>query len=139
SLAASSHVRRRVARGVGDTDHDRRTSAAGDRLHGLCSDCPTLRGARLAPHLWPRLPGLDRIGRAGTLECAGGSARCPRYFLRPELVRAGTFWPLRRASDKPIAIACLRLLTVLRLRPLFKVPRLRRLMALFTVLSAFLE
>jgi len=35
-----------------------------------------------------------------------GQRPVPHYFLRPELVRAGTFWPLRRASDKPIAIAC---------------------------------
>ena len=36
---------------------------------------------------------------------------------------AGTFAPLSRASDKPIAIACLRLVTVLPLRPDFSLPR----------------
>ena len=34
----------------------------------------------------------------------------------------GTFLPARRASDNPIAIACLRLLTLRPERPLFKVP-----------------
>ncbi len=37
----------------------------------------------------------------------------------------GTFLPLARASDSPIAIACLRLLTALPDRPLFNVPALR--------------
>jgi hypothetical protein len=35
----------------------------------------------------------------------------------------GTFLPARRASDKPIAMACFRLLTLLPERPLFNVPR----------------
>ena len=35
-----------------------------------------------------------------------------------------TFLPLRRASDRPIAIACFRLFTVFPLRPLLSVPRL---------------
>jgi len=38
--------------------------------------------------------------------------------------RGGTFAPDRRASDKPIAIACLRLFTVFPLRPDFNLPRL---------------
>jgi hypothetical protein len=38
-----------------------------------------------------------------------------------------------------MAMACLRLFTLLRLRPLFRVPRLRRLIALFTVLADFFE
>jgi hypothetical protein len=37
----------------------------------------------------------------------------------------GTFLPLALASDNPIAIACLRLLTFLPERPLFSVPDLR--------------
>ena len=36
----------------------------------------------------------------------------------------GTFAPDRRASDKPIAIACFRLFTVFPLRPDFNLPRL---------------
>ena len=50
--------------------------------------------------------------------------------------RAGTFLPFRRASESPMAIACLRLFTVLPLRPLFNVPFLRRLIALWTVFEA---
>ena len=34
----------------------------------------------------------------------------------------GTFFPSALASDRPIAIACLRLMTFLPDRPLFKVP-----------------
>jgi hypothetical protein len=48
----------------------------------------------------------------------------------------GTFLPDRRASDKPMAIACLRLLTVLPERPLFKVPCLRSCIAFFTLALA---
>jgi hypothetical protein len=51
----------------------------------------------------------------------------------------GTFAPFSRASDNPIAIACLRLFTVLPLRPLFSDPFFRRRMALSTVLFAFFE
>jgi hypothetical protein len=45
-----------------------------------------------------------------------------------ELVRRvgrGTFAPARRASDRPMAIACLRLVTRFPERPLRRVPRLR--------------
>jgi hypothetical protein len=50
----------------------------------------------------------------------------------------GTFFPLLRASDKPIAIACLRLLTLPPFppRPLRSVPRLRLRIALSTSLLA---
>src|ERR1041385_156187 len=50
----------------------------------------------------------------------------------------GTFAPFLRASESPIAIACLRLLTVPPLPPLpdFKVPFLRRRIALSTLLPA---
>ena len=50
----------------------------------------------------------------------------------------GTFAPERRASDRPIAMACLRLFTFLPDRPLFSVPRLRSCIARFTLLCAFL-
>ena len=54
-----------------------------------------------------------------------------------ELLR-GTFAPFFRASDKPIAIACLRLFTVPPLppRPLFSVPFFLRRIALPTLLLA---
>jgi hypothetical protein len=51
----------------------------------------------------------------------------------------GTFCPAARASDSPIAIACLRLLTVLPDRPLFKVPALRFFIARPTLAAAFFE
>src|SRR5262245_50329025 len=51
----------------------------------------------------------------------------------------GTFAPFARASDSPIAIACLRLLTFgCRPLPDFSVPRFARPMALRTVSCAFL-
>jgi hypothetical protein len=51
----------------------------------------------------------------------------------------GTFLPLARASDSPIAIACLRLLTFLPERPLFNVPALRFFIARPTSVDAFFE
>jgi hypothetical protein len=51
----------------------------------------------------------------------------------------GTFLPLARASESPIAIACLRLFTVLPERPLFKVPALRFFIARSTSAEAFFE
>jgi hypothetical protein len=47
----------------------------------------------------------------------------------------GTLPPFSRASLRPMAIACLRLVT-LRPDPLFSVPRLRRRIADFTVFEA---
>ena len=58
-------------------------------------------------------------------------------FLRDDFF-AGTLPPSRRASESPMAIACLRLFTVLPERPLFSVPRLRSCIALRTLLCAFL-
>jgi hypothetical protein len=51
--------------------------------------------------------------------------------------RDGTLAPFSLASFKPMAIACLRLVT-LRPEPLFSVPRLRRRIADFTVFDALL-
>jgi hypothetical protein len=51
----------------------------------------------------------------------------------------GTFFPSFRASESPIAIACLRLLTFLPERPLFKVPALRFFIARLTLAAAPLE
>ena len=44
---------------------------------------------------------------------------------------------LLRASDRPMAIACLRLFTFLPERPLFSVPRFRSCIALRTFCCAF--
>jgi hypothetical protein len=61
--------------------------------------------------------------------------------LRPELDERlrGTFAPFFRASERPIAIACLRLFTAPRRpRPALSVPDLRRRIALATLLLAAL-
>jgi hypothetical protein len=50
----------------------------------------------------------------------------------------GTLAPFRRASDSPMARACLRLVTFFPLRPLRRVPRLRRRIADATDSDAFL-
>ena len=50
----------------------------------------------------------------------------------------GTFAPAFLASDSPIAMACLRLLTRLPPLPLFKVPRFRSCIARLTFWDAFL-
>src|ERR1700736_1465445 len=60
-----------------------------------------------------------------------------RFFLAPFF--GGTFLPSRRASESPIAIACLRLLTVRPDRPLFKVPAFLFFIARPTLADAFLE
>ena len=52
---------------------------------------------------------------------------------------SGTFLPLALASDSPIAIACLRLLTFLPERPLVSVPALRFFIARLTSADAFFE
>jgi hypothetical protein len=51
----------------------------------------------------------------------------------------GTFCPSALASDRPMAIACLRLLTLRPDRPLFSVPALRFFIARSTLADAFLE
>jgi hypothetical protein len=50
----------------------------------------------------------------------------------------GTLFPALRASDSPIAMACLRLFTVLPDLPLLSVPLLRFLIALSTFFAAAL-
>jgi hypothetical protein len=49
----------------------------------------------------------------------------------------GTLPPSRRASDRPMAMACLRLVTFFPEPPLFSVPRLRSCIALSTFSEAF--
>ena len=58
------------------------------------------------------------------------------YFQRDDDDRAGTFAPLLRASERPIAIACFLLVTFFPL-PLRKVPRLRSCIAFSTFSCAF--
>jgi hypothetical protein len=56
------------------------------------------------------------------------------YF---DLLRLGTLAPDFRASDSPIAIACLRLVTFFPDRPLLSVPCFRSCIARSTFLDAF--
>jgi len=53
-------------------------------------------------------------------------------------LRLGTLPPSRRASDRPMAIACLRLVTFFPERPLLSSPRFISCMARLTLLLAFL-
>jgi hypothetical protein len=75
------------------------------------------------------------------------SAIAPYFFFEDDFLPffddffdpfLGTLAPSRRASDKPIAIACLRLVTFLPERPLLSVPRLRSRIARSTFFEAFL-
>jgi hypothetical protein len=70
-----------------------------------------------------------------------------RYFFAFRFLAAfrffaaffGTFLPSALASESPIAIACLRLLTLRPDRPLFNVPALRFFIARPTLADAFFE
>src|SRR5438270_13723235 len=70
----------------------------------------------------------------------GGTELRNQAALRLEadelLFLLGTFLPLRRASERPIAIACLRLFTVFPLRPDFNLPRLNSCISRLTSLPA---
>src|SRR5205085_7355961 len=59
------------------------------------------------------------------------------FVLAALFFLAGTLAPALRASERPIAIACLRLFTVLPERPLLSVPRFFSCIAFFTLLFAF--
>ena len=58
--------------------------------------------------------------------------------LREDDRLRGTFAPDLRASDRPMAMACLRLVALRPERPLFNVPLLRSRMALPTFFDALL-
>lgn len=61
----------------------------------------------------------------------GSGLRIYDFFFRAVRLR-GTFPPALRASDNPIAIACLRLFTLFPERPLRSFPDLRSCIARFT-------
>jgi hypothetical protein len=65
-----------------------------------------------------------------------GAALGYAFFFRPVFLR-GTFAPARRASDRPMATACLRLVTFFFERPLRNVPVFRSCIARLTLLAAF--
>src|SRR5690606_23278434 len=81
--------------------------------------------------------GVHRLGE----QIAAHDLEAPRrrfFFCEDLRLRGGTFAPARRASESPMAMACLRLFTFLPERPLFNVPRLRSRMAFATFFCAFL-
>jgi hypothetical protein len=86
----------------------------------------------------------DRFDRLLQQVAAHHLEQAPRryFFLREDLrflpFLRGTLAPARRASDKPMAIACLRLFTFLPERPLLSLPRLRSCIARFTFCRDFL-
>ena len=76
----------------------------------------------------------------GALDFLAAALRVPVVFFAAAFEAdffAGTLPPSLRASDRPMAIACLRLVTFLP-EPLRSVPRLRSCIARFTLLDAFL-
>jgi hypothetical protein len=95
------------------------------------------------------VPKSDRtiIVRRSPRQRRTGAAASYRFFdddfrdelrLRDEDFFRGTFPPARRASERPIAIACLRLVTFFPDRPLLSVPRFRSCIAFSTFCDAFL-
>ena len=85
-----------------------------------------------------------RAKRKGTPNLFLRQARSPSYEpdLRPVFLPAvffGTFAPAALASERPIAIACSRLVTFRPERPLLSVPALRFFIARSTVADAFFE
>lgn len=61
------------------------------------------------------------------------------FLLLADDFLLGTLAPAFRASESPIAIACLRLLTFLPDQPPFNVPASRSCIAFLTLLCAFLH
>src|SRR5258706_857290 len=59
------------------------------------------------------------------------------HFFFDDDFFAGTFPPARRASDRPMAMACLRLFTFFPELPLFSVPCFRSCIAFSTLSCAF--
>ena len=97
---------------------------------------------RLRPLACARVPVLARVR-----DLLAADVRRPverdalerdRLLLLPLLFPDGTFPPARRASDKPIAMACLRLVTFFPERPERNVPRFRSRIAFSTFSLAFL-
>ena len=78
------------------------------------------------------------VGRPLVVSARSSSATCATRQPHADFF-AGTFLPFARASERPIAIACFLLFTVLPLLPLLSVPALRRFMAPFTSLDADLD
>jgi hypothetical protein len=88
------------------------------------------------------VPGLDPgTTKSNQLRCYFFALRFFDFLAVFRFFEAffGTFAPAALASERPIAIACLRLFTLRPDRPLFKVPALRFFIARSTPADAFLE
>jgi len=81
--------------------------------------------------------GVDRLVQQIAADDPEDSAR-GYFFLREDLRFRGTLAPARRASDRPMAIACFLLVTFLPERPLRNVPRFRSRITFLTFCDAFL-
>src|SRR6516164_1260147 len=111
---------------------------------------PTLDACANQPQVASRLDAAlsaaaSALGRSCISRAAGGRSFISVSLARSEAAQLdqallsrflGTFLPSRRASARPIAIACLRLVTFLPLRPLRSVPRLRLRIARATFFTA---
>jgi len=67
-----------------------------------------------------------------------GALAAARIVYRDRRLRRGTLPSARRASDRPIAMACFLLVTFLPERPLLNVPRLRSRITFRTFFCAVL-
>src|SRR5262249_30498520 len=110
-----------------------RASPHGDGIRRAGAQAPPAapglpRAALWLPHAAHHDPRACHLRRDTRLAAAGHLA----------LAFRGTFAPCLRASERPMAIACLRLVTFFPERPLLRVPRLRSCMARFTFACAFL-
>jgi hypothetical protein len=83
-------------------------------------------------------PDAPTIGSKSAQGSAADTERCREYKAHYFFL-LGTFFPARRASDRPIAMACFLLFTFRPLPPLFRVPRLRSCIARFTFFDAAFE
>src|ERR1700722_14001445 len=124
-----------VALGIRSRDH-------AESIAGACVGSIPLTVTRRRSLTGQLAPGSQTRGGSGPgwltkahLDRSCGAPR-PCTYLRDFL--SGTFLPARRASERPIAIACLRLVTFLPELPLFSVPRLRSSMAFLTLAPAAL-
>ena len=104
---------------------------------GLCTIGGVCDARRSVTMPLTRNNAIESYSFAGDCPVRVDSRSFPSAYFFLEFFR-GTFPPARRASDSPIAMACLRLVTFLPERPLFKVPRLRSCIARFTFSDAFL-
>src|SRR6202012_2643469 len=97
----------------------------------------------------PELPARSRLQRTQTNRSPAKRAIEKARTLFEELTRAapevfsayllgldGTFAPFLRASERPMAMACLRLVTFLPLRPLFSLPSFISCISVSTCLLA---